>query len=348
MAKRTEQEIMKDWNYSDKPLVSVCCITYNHELYIRDAIEGFLMQETSFPFEVIIHDDASKDHTVDIIREYVARYPRIIKPIFQEKNQYSKGIKISPTFVWPKAKGKYVALCEGDDYWTDQLKLQIQITEMSKYPECDISFHIASMYYVDKSRPNMIFGQVRNKTGIVPLKEVIRGGGGFFATASIVVRKKILEELPRWFYKEAPVGDLFVQLYGAKRGGALYINKNMATYRAMVPGSWSQRNQEERGAFAAASIDNFRKCFDLLKDDFEMENYKDIDYIKSLRLFSCAAVFLTQKEFQKFSTVIMESYSVYPKLSIKQVLLYLARNIPYLPYSYYRFKCFLKNYVSLV
>ena len=116
---------MRDEN--NEILVSICCITYNHEKYIRDAIEGFLMQKTDFPFEVLIHDDASTDGTADIIREYETKYPDIIKPIYQTENQYSKGIKISATYNYPRAKGKYIALCEGDDYWIDPYKLQKQV-----------------------------------------------------------------------------------------------------------------------------------------------------------------------------------------------------------------------------
>lgn len=112
---------------SNSIMVSICCITYNHEKFIRDAIEGFLMQKVNFPIEIIIHDDASTDGTADIIREYEKNYPLLIKPIYQKENQYSKGVKVSSSLVWPKATAKYIALCEGDDYWVDTLKLQKQV-----------------------------------------------------------------------------------------------------------------------------------------------------------------------------------------------------------------------------
>ena len=113
---------------NERPLVSICCLAFNHEPYIREALEGFLMQKTDFPIEVLIHDDASTDGTASIIREYEERFPDIIKPIYQTENQYSKGIKnISGIFNFPRAKGKYIAMCEGDDYWTDPYKLQKQI-----------------------------------------------------------------------------------------------------------------------------------------------------------------------------------------------------------------------------
>src|SRR5690625_43209 len=108
-------------------LVSITCRTNNLEKFIRNAIEGILMQKTTLPFELIIHDDVSTDSTTDIIRDYESKYPHIIKPIYQEENQYSKGIKIGVKYIHPQIKGKYYAICEGDDYWIDPLKLQKQV-----------------------------------------------------------------------------------------------------------------------------------------------------------------------------------------------------------------------------
>ncbi len=112
------------------PVVSVICLTYNHAPYIKECLDGFLMQKTDFTFEVIIHDDASTDGTTDIIREYAAKYPDIIKPIIQAENQYSKHHdfnKILQVCI-DRSKGKYIAMCEGDDYWTDSLKFHKQST----------------------------------------------------------------------------------------------------------------------------------------------------------------------------------------------------------------------------
>ncbi|WP_114793148.1 glycosyltransferase [Niabella yanshanensis] len=113
--------------------VSISCITYNHAPYIRQCLDGFMIQQCSFDFEVLIHDDASTDGTSDIIREYQQKYPDIIKPIIQAENQYSKGVRgINIKYNFPRAKGKYIALCEGDDYWTDPLKLQKQVDFLEK------------------------------------------------------------------------------------------------------------------------------------------------------------------------------------------------------------------------
>ena len=109
-------------------LVSVCVITYNHCDYIRQCFDGILMQQTNFPFEIIVNDDCSTDGTAEIIKEYELNHPTLFKVTYQKENQYSKGVRgMFPKFCFPRAKGKYIALCEGDDYWTDPLKLQKQV-----------------------------------------------------------------------------------------------------------------------------------------------------------------------------------------------------------------------------
>ncbi|HPW37667.1 MAG TPA: glycosyltransferase, partial [Syntrophorhabdus sp.] len=126
-----------------KPFVSIGCTTFNHGKYIRECIEGFLLQKTDFPIEIIIHDDASTDNTPQIIDEYAKRYSGLIVPILQTENQYSKGINPFISFVFPRARGKYIALCEGDDYWADPLKLQKQVDFLEANPDYVISYHNA-------------------------------------------------------------------------------------------------------------------------------------------------------------------------------------------------------------
>ena len=124
----------------ETPLVSIVCDVYNHEPYLRKCLDGFVMQETTFPFEILIHDDASSDHSSDIIHEYEKRYPALFKPIYQKVNQYSKGVKIWATIQFPRAKGKFIAICEGDDYWTDPLKLQKQVDFLEKNKDIGLCF----------------------------------------------------------------------------------------------------------------------------------------------------------------------------------------------------------------
>ena len=273
-------------NITTEPLVSICCITYNHENCIRDAIEGFLMQKTDFPFEILIHDDASTDSTADIIKEYEEKYPDIIKPIYQTENQYSQGKRVSK-FNWDRARGKYLASCEGDDFWIDPLKLQKQITEMEKNPDCYISFHPAIRRWVDGSREDRIFGKYSDKVTIFPMEKIILGGGGFIHTGSIVLNRLVIPRVIAFFdiAPEAPVGDYYVQMLGAEHGGALYLSDVMSVYRSAVPGSWSVRQRENynntRPRFIRSSITSIDKL-----DLFTNNKYSKLFDIKKRRYYS--------------------------------------------------------------
>src|SRR5690554_5516528 len=164
-------------------LLSICCITYNHENYISQAIEGFLAQKTSFNFEIIIHDDASTDATASIVKKYEQEHPNLIKAIYQKENQYSQGIKPWPNFVFPIARGKYIALCEGDDYWTDPYKLQKQVDFLEANPEYVLTADNAIWHDLgtDKQSPFST-----NPEKDVSIGELLRERQ--FATAAVVFR----------------------------------------------------------------------------------------------------------------------------------------------------------------
>ena len=134
-----------------KPLVSICVFTYNHEKYISQTLDGIIMQRTSFLYEIIIHDDASTDNTKSIIEKYRSDFPDIIKPIFQKENKYliSK-FNFQYEYVYPKAKGKYIAICDGDDYWIDPTKLQKQVEFLDLHPEYGLIHTKAAKYYEKK------------------------------------------------------------------------------------------------------------------------------------------------------------------------------------------------------
>ena len=120
----------------EKPLVSVLCLTYNHEKSIAQCLDGFVDQETNFKYEVLVHDDCSTDGTLDIVLSYEKKYPDLFMVITEEENQYSKGVDIYDDIMMPLASGKYIALCEGDDYWSGSHKLQKQLNFMESDPEC--------------------------------------------------------------------------------------------------------------------------------------------------------------------------------------------------------------------
>lgn len=147
----------------DELMVTIRCLAYNHEPYIRQCLEGFIMQKTNFRFEAIVHDDASTDGTAAIIREYAEEYPDIIKPIFEIENKYSKRDGSISRIMDGHTHGKYVAMCEGDDYWIDPLKLQKQVDFLEKNPEYVMVYTNAKIYYQTKKKlVNGKYGQSSN------------------------------------------------------------------------------------------------------------------------------------------------------------------------------------------
>ena len=223
--------------------VSVICNAYNHGKYIRDALNGFVMQKTDFKFEVLVHDDASTDNTADIIREFEEKYPDIIKPVYQTENQYSKDVWITDVYQLRRSKGKYIALCEGDDYWTDPDKLQKQYDALESHPEVDICVHASTLINATDGTVNGTVDYGSEVT-VIPVEKVIKGGGDFVSTNSIFVRREILTDR-REFVNVCPL-DYTYQISGSINGGMLYLPDNMSAYRVSVPGSWSVANNKNR------------------------------------------------------------------------------------------------------
>lgn len=238
--------------------VSIICNTYNHKNYIREAIESFLMQKTDFAFEILIHDDASTDGTTDIVREYEKKYPNLIKPIYQKENQYSQRIDIGLNFQYPRVKGKYIALCEGDDYWTDCYKLQKQYEAMEMHPELDICAHAAR--YVEAETKtflgNIEVQKVNN--GVCSIEDLILNSGGYIATNSFFFRSEINKNIPR-FRRFMPL-DYTIQIHGGLKGGMLFLPDNMSDYRVMSKGSWSSYMANNK----QASIEHQKKKCEML------------------------------------------------------------------------------------
>lgn len=226
-------------------MVSIICNAYNHEKYIRDALEGFINQKTNFDYEVLIHDDASTDGTQRIIKEYEEKYPHIVKPIYQKTNKYSKGISITQKYQIPRAKGKYLAICEGDDYWIDYKKLQLQVNALENNPTIDMCSHATKQYnWADKKFVRGI--APANKDCILTLKSIIEGGGAYLATSSLLFRKEI--ELHAPSFRKAYNIDYTLQVSGALNGGIYYINRYMSVYRFLTPESWTKtlRNNHKK------------------------------------------------------------------------------------------------------
>jgi len=223
------------------PLVSVACITYNHENYITQAIEGFLLQKISFPIEIIIHDDASTDNTRKIVGEYAKNNSSLIFPIYQKVNQYSLGNRPFTKYVLPNCKGKYIAICEGDDYWTDKNKLQKQVNFLESHPDCAICFHNVTVSNEDGvNRPWN--NRPAEEKKILTLEDLLNGN--FIHTCSVMFRRGLFNYFPQWFYK-CTMGDWPLHILNAQHGDIGYIDQIMSAYRVHGRGACSSISRTE-------------------------------------------------------------------------------------------------------
>ena len=222
-------------------LVSILCTAYNHEEYIADALESFLAQQTDFPFEILVTDDVSSDRTADVIRDYAARYPDIIRPYYQEKNLYQQNIDAYHAFLYRDARGKYVALCEGDDYWTDPTKLQRQVDFMEAHPEYSACVHNSMIHYCAGDRPDEPLLS-RDGDGDVRLEDVIPGMSTAYHTSSLLAKKELIEKPTEFYWVGWDYGftdqpdALGLMLHGPIR----YLDRFMSVYRVgSNAGAWS-------------------------------------------------------------------------------------------------------------
>ena len=239
---RTEEEIINSWDGdSAKPIVSISCVTYNHEKYIRDAIEGFIIQKTTFPFKIFILDDASTDHNVEIIREYESKYPKLFSCFFLKENTWGKPNrrdKVKP-FLEARDEGKYIALCEGDDYWTDPYKLQKQVDFLEENPNHYFCFH----------KVNWI-----NENGELIKNQKADGKISHFSPEkifdikvpipSIVMRNNILS-FPKEFYS-VPHGDPFLYAMLATKGNFADLGFVGANRRIHPRGVYCGQSQTQK------------------------------------------------------------------------------------------------------
>lgn len=255
--------------------VSICCAAYNHANYIRQTLDGFLMQKTDFPFEIIINDDASPDNTADIIREYAKQYPDIIKPIYQTENQYSKGTIISRDILFANAKGEYIAICEGDDYWTDPEKLQKQVDFLDNNPDYIGCVH--KYFTVDKSsEPTYLktFGYYE-ESGRYTIKDLEEGELPS-QLASFVFRNIIFDKqkgYPVSFDSPKIAGDVKLFLYLLQHGDIYRMDDTMSAYRYVAEVGGTSHASRSIGNYARPYI-WWNACRELEKIFYKEYNRK--------------------------------------------------------------------------
>ncbi len=231
--------------YENSIKVTIICYTYNQEKYIRQCLDGLVMQQTDFAFEVIVHDDASTDSTADIIREYENKYPEIIRPYYQKENVFSRNIPIEKTFLASMIRGKYIAFCEGDDYWFDIHKLEKQVNIMESQPDCHFCVHRVKNIREDGSGIGTFYPQVPLQQKIISPQDLIKHALEYdFHTTSYFIRVSdyiSYIQNPPIYRLVSPVGDTPLMLYCATLGNAYYLDETMTCYRNSSVGSWSRR-----------------------------------------------------------------------------------------------------------
>lgn len=289
-------------------LVSIFCTAYNHEKYIATALQGFVEQKTTFRFEVLVHDDASLDRTADIIREYEKNYPEIIRAIYQTENQYSQDPGVVGDLLDEMARGKYVALCEGDDYWIDPEKLQKQISYMEAHPECSLCFTNGQL------EENGILTGRRVIPWTKGAQKAYKPGNSdynmgemilldYVPTASLVYRRDVWNDAPL-LSPDSFAGDNYIRYYTTSKGYAHCIDEDTCVYRFGVPNSTSTKWKEDV-EYKAVFLDMYRSLLDDMNLFTDYKYDAQIQSTKLLQEFEIAWLkkdhkLLRQKKFQEF------------------------------------------------
>lgn len=241
-------------------MVTIRCLVYNHEPYLRQCLDGFVMQQTNFRFEAIVHDDASTDGSAAIIREYAAKYPDIIKPIYEKENQYSKRDGSLRRIMNAHMHGKYVAYCEGDDYWTDPLKLQKQVDFLESHPDyvmCTHRFQILS----EETKEFKEDWNGRFKAGLhFDLAHFMERNSWVTQPLSLLYRRSALNKEEYYKYKNSK--DVTLMYYLLQQGKGLLMPDFMGVYRVHKGGVWQGVDRSKK---IKAELDTVMAIYDVEK-----------------------------------------------------------------------------------
>ncbi|NGX84746.1 glycosyltransferase [Aequorivita sp. KMM 9714] len=259
------------------PLVSILCITYNHEQYIRKCLESLVNQICDFSFEILIHDDASTDGTQAIIKEFQQKYPDIVKPILQTENQWSKKASgINLRFNYPRAKGRYIALCEGDDYWIGNDKLQKQVTFLENNPDYSMICSAYNLVTEEGIKPIVKEGIVSaekedDKGFYFDLGDLIKH---WFVRPSTALIKNLSDKAKVLEDYESPFDvHLFYHILKTKKG--YYSKEILAGYNRHNGGVYSGRSPQE---LLLAHYYIFKEIYEKDKNKFIREQYLELSY----------------------------------------------------------------------
>lgn len=286
------------------PLVSIICATYNQKKFIAQAIEGFLMQKVNFPIEIIIHDDASTDGTAEIVKTYEKKYPDLIKGIYQTENQYSKKVRIWETILYPIARGKYIAECEGDDFWIDPQKLQKQVDFLEAHPDYSLVTHRYEMMTGEnnerKLASNVYFEKNPKESYYTFDSNYLFGVQFAIQTATILYRRSCLDlgKFSNCKYKR----DVHF-FYGLlQRGQGACLSLVGSVYRMNAGGVYTSLSKIQR---SVVDREMYTELYDVTKDEIFKKKLLSV-YVT---LFSYGAF----KEIRGFSNLVKIALFLYPK-----------------------------------
>lgn len=324
---------------SENVKLSIVCITYNHERFIRDCLEGFVMQKTDFPFEILINDDASTDKTADIIREYEAKYPHLFRCVYQTENQWGKK-NVWTDILFPMVQGEYVALCEGDDYWTDENKLQKQIDFMESHPDFSICFHPVTVHWDDNSKPDSVFPNDKEhfyKTELTLTDLLVHN---FIQTNSVVYRWRFHHDPLALMPNNILPGDWFLHLLHAQVGKIGFLPDVMAVYRRNQGGIWNGAGETDEwfircGTAMVRFWQNMQKRFGIdcssqindmaLLTELCLSNAGQIDALSELK-----NIYPDIPDFLRFSRLKVFLYSLMTHFVFGKVKKHIRRRIRFL------------------
>lgn len=311
---RAEEEVMSGWQGDpDFPVLSICCVTYNHSHYIEDALNGFLSQKTNFPFEILINDDASTDETPEILRKYEEKYPRIIKLLCQTENKFSQGLSPNSTYNFPRAKGRFIALCEGDDFWISADKLEKQVTALIEHPNCVLCFHDA--YKVNENGEFLAEMIPAQKRYLSP-DELARAP--FIPTLTRMFRNV---GFPWEGERNLPVAmDVCLAAYLSRFGGAIYLGAEvLSAYRVHSGGVWSLKNQCQKTRMTVDSKLYIAGHFKVDRDDVVANDAFEhhmttaattiLDQLKCSSVLQATIKYLAHRSYRNIRRAIVRSIS---------------------------------------
>lgn len=299
----------------DDILVSIGVESYNQSNFIKQTLDSILIQKTNFKYEILVNDDCSTDGTAEIIKEYEQRYPDIIKPLYQTENQFSKNIGIAKNFIFPRVKGKYFAICEGDDYFIDENKLQKQVDFLEAHPEFVGCFHPVKVIYEN----------IKNKVDFYPNKNTMKGKNvitlddllmtNYIQTNSVMYRWRFVDEKKFDFFPDNMLpGDWYLHLLHAQNGDIAFLPDVMAVYRRHDNGIWID---------SLKNIDNLHLKHGVKEINFYYNVYKNItnfsdDYFNKILLPSVGNILKIYFNNEKFEDI-YSVYEAYPDIFNKAI-----------------------------